>query len=156
MLKLLIIVIVAMLPLVELRGAIPVAASLGLPEIISLLASVLGNIIPMPFIFIFARTLLENGVKSDRKSVKKLCRWLTKKGDRASEKLQAKNNASIYIALFFFVGIPIPGTGAWTGALAATFLDLDFKKTMIAVGCGTVLAGLIMLAISFGLFDLII
>ena len=154
MLKLLIIVIVAMLPLVELRGAIPVAASLGLPEIISLLASVLGNIIPMPFIFIFARTLLENGVKSDRKSVKKLCRWLTKKGDRASEKLQAKNNASIYIALFFFVGIPIPGTGAWTGALAASLLKIDIKKASLAILLGIAIAATIMTFISYGVFHM--
>jgi uncharacterized membrane protein len=69
--------------------------------------------------------------------------------------LQAKNSASVYLALLLFVGVPFPGTGAWTGTLAASFLNLDFKKTMIAMTCGTLLAGLIMLGVSFGLFELI-
>lgn len=154
-LKLLLVMLVAMLPVIELRGAIPIAASMDLPEVLSLIVAMIGNILPMPLIFIFAHSLLEKGSKPKYKSIKKLCKWLTKKGHKASDKLQTKSNASIYVALFLFVGIPIPGTGAWTGTLAATFLDLDFKKTMAAVGCGTLLAGLIILCLSFGAVNII-
>ena len=154
-LKLFLVMLVAMLPVIELRGAIPIAASMELPEVLSLIAAMIGNILPMPLIFIFAHTLLEKGSKSRHKSIKKFCKWMVKKGHKASDKLETKNNASIYVALFLFVGIPIPGTGAWTGTLAATFLDLDFKKTMIAVGFGTLLAGLIILCLSFGAVNIL-
>lgn len=151
--KFLIVLLVSMLPLVELRGAIPIAAGFGLPEIPALLIAMLGNMLPMPLVFIFAQDFLRWG--SERKHLKKFCKWLTQKGHRAGKKLQAKNSASIYLALLLFVGVPFPGTGAWTGTLAASFLNLDFKKTMIAMTCGTLLAGLIMLSVSFGLFELI-
>lgn len=153
--KLLLVTLVAMLPVIELRGAIPIAASMDLPEALSLIFAMIGTFLPMPFVFKFAHTLLEKGSKSKLKSLRKFCKLVVKKGNKTSDRLEAKTNASIYIALFLFVGIPIPGTGAWTGTLAATFLDLDFKKSMIAIGCGTLMAGLIMLLISFGIFDLI-
>ncbi|MBO4855143.1 small multi-drug export protein [Candidatus Saccharibacteria bacterium] len=155
LLKIFIVLVVAMLPVIELRGAIPIAASIGLPFWLALIVAMIGNVIPMPFIFRFGREVLEKGAKSERKRIRKFCKWCIKKGNKGSEKLEAKTKNSIYIALLLFVGIPLPGTGAWTGTLAATFLNLDYKKSMIAVGCGTLLAGLIMLAISFGLFDLI-
>ncbi|MBP5656375.1 small multi-drug export protein [Candidatus Saccharibacteria bacterium] len=155
LLKIFIVLVVAMLPVIELRGAIPIAASIGLPVWLALIVAMIGNVIPMPFIFRFGREVLEKGAKSERKRIRKICKWCIKKGNKGSEKLEAKTKNSIYIALLLFVGIPLPGTGAWTGTLAATFLNLDYKKSMIAVGCGTLLAGLIMLAISFGLFDLI-
>lgn len=150
LLKLLLVMLVAMLPVIELRGAIPIAASMNLPEVLSLITAMVGNILPMPLIFVFAHGLLEKGSQSRYKSIKEFCKWIIKKGHKASDKLQTKNNASIYVALFLFVGIPLPGTGAWTGTIAATFLDLDFKKTMVAIGCGTLLAGLIILCLSFG------
>ena len=151
--KFLFFLLVSMLPLIELRGAIPIAAGFGLPEIPALLIAMLGNMLPMPLVFIFAQDFLRWG--SERKHLKKFCKWLTRKGHRAGKKLQAKNSASIYLALLLFVGVPFPGTGAWTGTLAASFLNLDFKKTMVATTCGTLLAGLIMLGVSFGLFELI-
>lgn len=151
--KFLIVLLVSMLPLIELRGAIPIAAGFSLPEIPALLIAMLGNMLPMPLIFIFAQDFLRWG--SERKHLQKFCKWLTQKGRRAGKKLQAKNSASVYLALLLFVGVPFPGTGAWTGTLAASFLNLDFKKTMIAMTCGTLLAGLIMLGVSFGLFELI-
>ena len=79
-----------------------------------------------------------------------------KKGDRAGRKLQKKTGDSIYLALFLFVGIPIPGTGVWTGTLAASLLDLDYKKTVKSIICGVLLAGAIMLALSFGVFNVIL
>ena len=151
--KFLIVLFVSMLPLVELRGAIPIAAGMGLPVVPSLVMAMIGNLIPMPFIFIFARDLLEKGSK--RKPFKKFCKWCIEKGNRASEKLHAQKSASIYLALVLFIGIPIPGTGAWSGTIAASFLNLDFKKTMIAIVCGTLLSGLIMLAVSFGAIKLL-
>lgn len=144
-----------MLPVIELRGALPIAASIGLPEFLSLIVAMIGNMIPMPFIFKFGREVLEKGAKSKHKRIRKFCKWCIKKGNRGSEKLEAKTKNNIYFALLLFVGIPIPGTGAWTGTLAATFLNLDYKKSMIAISCGLLLAGLIMLMVSFGLFDLI-
>lgn len=155
LLKLFLVILVAMFPLVELRGAIPIAAGMNLPVFLSLLAAMLGNMIPMPFIFTFGRELLEKGAKVKYEPIRNFCKWCIKKGNNGSKKLLAKTKDSIYIALLLFVGIPLPGTGAWTGTLAATFLNLDFKKSMIAVGCGTLLAGLIMLAISFGVLDLL-
>ncbi len=149
----LIVLFVSMLPLVELRGAIPIAAGFGLPEIPALLIAIIGNLIPMPLVFIFAQSFLEWG--SQRKYLHKFCKWLTQKGHRAGKKLQDRNSASVYFALMLFVGIPIPGTGAWTGTLAASLLNLDFKKTMTAMIFGTLMAGLIMLAVSFGLIELI-
>ena len=155
LLKILIVLMVSMLPVIELRGALPIAASIGLPEFLSLIVAMVGNLIPMPFVFKFGREVLEKGAKSKHKRLRDFCNWCIKKGNKGSDKLEAKTKNSIYIALLLFVGIPLPGTGAWTGTLAATFLNLNYKKTMIAVGCGTLLAGLIMLAISFGLFDLL-
>lgn len=151
--KFLIVLLVSMLPLIELRGAIPIAAGFDLPEIPALLIAMLGNMIPMPLVFIFAQDFLRWG--SERKYLRKFCKWLTQKGHRAGKKLQDKNGASVYFALALFVGVPIPGTGAWTGTLAASLLNLDFKKTMAAIIFGTLMAGLIMLAVSFGLIELI-
>lgn len=154
-LKLLIITAVAMLPVIELRGAIPIAAGLDLPEISALIAAMIGNLLPMPLIFMFAQTILHKGTESKIEWIQKVCNFFIHKGKKGGKKLQEKSERSVYLALLFFVGIPLPGTGAWTGTLAASFLDLDFKKSMIAVACGTLMAGLIMLAISFGVFDLL-
>jgi uncharacterized membrane protein len=151
--KFLIVLLVSMLPLIELRGAIPIAAGFDLPEIPALLIAMLGNMLPMPLIFIFAQDFLRWG--SERKHLQKFCKWLTQKGHRAGKKLQAKNSASVYLALLLFVGVPFPGTGAWTGTLAASMLNLDRRKTIVAVSTGLVLAGTIMSIISLGLFKFI-
>ena len=147
-----------MVPLIELRGAIPVAVAmnLGLPEWLILIIAIIGNIIPVPFIYFFARKFLNWGTKSKWKPFKRFCDFCLKKGNRAGEKLLQKTGKyGTYFALYLFVAIPLPGTGAWTGTLATSILNLDFKKAMISVSGGVLTAGLIMLAISFGLFKVI-
>ncbi|MBQ6355023.1 small multi-drug export protein [Candidatus Saccharibacteria bacterium] len=152
----LIVFIVSMVPLVELRGAIPIGVGLGLPEILTLVIAIFGNLLPVPLIFVFARRFLEWGAnKSCQKTLKKFCNFCLKKGEKAGKKLQDSTGESLYFALFLFVGIPLPGTGAWTGTLAASLLDLDFKKSVIAVIAGVLCAGLIMLLISLGLFNIV-
>ena len=144
-----------MVPLVELRGAIPVAVGmdLGLPEWLVLLVAIIGNIIPVPIIYFFARKVLEWGAKTKWKPFKQFCNFCLKKGEKGGQKLLKKaGDYGTYFALFFFVAIPIPGTGAWTGTLAASILNLDFKKTMVAIISGVLVAGIIMLLVSLGLF----
>ncbi|MBR2600968.1 small multi-drug export protein [Candidatus Saccharibacteria bacterium] len=152
-LHLVIVFFVSMVPLIELRGAVPIGVGLGLPEWLTLIIAIIGNMIPVPFIFLFSRKFLEWGAKKKWKPLNKFCNWCLKKGEKAGKKLQ--NSKSAYIGLLFFVGIPLPGTGAWTGTLAASFLDLNFKKTIFAVMGGVLLAGIIMLAISLGVFGVV-
>ena len=147
-----------MVPLIELRGAIPVAVGLdlGLPEWAVLITAIIGNMIPVPFIYFFARKFIDWGSKKKWKPLREFCNFCLKKGEKAGEKLLKKAGAhGTYFALFLFVAIPIPGTGAWTGTLAASILDLDFKKTTIAIVAGILVAGLIMLAASLGLFKVL-
>ena len=151
----LIVFFVSMVPIIELRGAIPIGVGLGLPEILALIIAIIGNIIPVPFIYKFSRKLLELGDKSKLKPIKKFCDFCLKKGEKAGKKLTKRGGDSVFIGLFLFVGIPLPGTGAWTGTLAASLLDLDYKKTIKSIICGVLLSGTSMLAISFGLFELI-
>ncbi len=151
--KYLIVFGVSMVPLIELRGAIPIAVAMGLPKLTSFIISIIANMIPVPFIYLFARKVLEWG--KDKKYIGKFFTWCIEKGEKGGEKLKEKAGRSLYFALFLFVGIPVPGTGAWTGTLAASILKLDFKKTIIAVMLGVLLAGAIMMAVSFGLFEII-
>ena len=137
---------ISMVPLIELRGAIPVSQALKLPVISSYVVSIIGNMIPVPFIFSFARKFLEWG--QDKRLVGGICRFFLLRGTSAGEKMQAKAGRGLYFALFLFVGIPLPGTGAWTGTLAASLLDLDGKKTSLAVMGGVLLAGVIMLVLT--------
>lgn len=148
-----------MVPLIELRGAIPVAIgmNLGLPEWLILITAIIGNIIPVPFIYFFARKILAWGVKQKWKPFKQFCNFCLKKGEKGGQKLLKKaGDYGTYFALFLFVAIPLPGTGAWTGTLAASILDLDYKKSFVAVIAGVITAGLIMLAASLGLFKIIL
>ena len=140
---------ISMVPLIELRGAIPVSQALKLPVISSYVVSIIGNMIPVPFIFLFARKFLEWG--QDKRLVGGICRFFLLRGTSAGEKMQAKAGRGLYFALFLFVGIPLPGTGAWTGTLAASLLDLDGKKTSLAVMGGVLLAGVIMLVLTLRL-----
>lgn len=152
--RILLVFLIAMVPLIELRGAIPIAVGLdiGLPEWAILLVAVLGNILPVPFIYLFARRFLEWGSRQKWEYMKKFCRFCLNKGEKAGQKLLKKAGNGMYLALFMFVAIPMPGTGAWTGTLAASILDLDFRKTVITVAAGVVTAGLIMLLASLGVF----
>ena len=139
--------LIAMVPIVELRGAIPVAYTLkattspDLNILLSYIVIAIGNMIPVPFIFFFARRILEWG--KDKKIIGRFFIWCLKKGEKGGQKLQAKAGRGLYFALLLFVGIPLPGTGAWTGTLAASFLDMDFKKSVLAVIGGVVLASVI-------------
>ena len=136
--KYILVFLVSMLPLVELRGGIPFAAVMGLPLIPSSIVSLLGNLVPVPFIFLFGRKILNWG--KDRKYVGKFFRWCLEKGEKAGAKLEAKAGRGLYVALLLFVGIPVPGTGAWTGTLAASMLNMDFKKSVIYVLLGTLMS----------------
>lgn len=133
---------VSMVPIVELRGAIPISQGFGLPLLQSYIICVIGNMLPVPVIFFFARKVLIWG--RDKKFIGGFFTWCLDKGERGGEKLKEKAGKGLYVALLLFVGIPLPGTGAWTGTLAASFLDMDFKKSVIACMGGVLLAGVIM------------
>ena len=157
--KILVVLFISMVPLVELRGAIPVAVGmdLGLPEWLVLIVAIIGNVIPVPIIYFFARKVLNWGAKRKWKPIKEFCNFCLKKGESGGRKLLKKTGKyGTYFALFLFVAIPLPGTGAWTGTLAASILNLDFKKTMVAIIAGVLVAGLIMLMASLGLFRIIL
>ncbi len=141
---------IAMLPLIELRGAIPVATGMGLPLVWSSIVVILGNMLPVPFIYLFARKILEWG--KDKKVIGKFFTWCLEKGHKGGEKLQEKAGKGLFIALMLFVGVPLPGTGAWTGTLAASILDMDFKSTILSVLCGVLIAGIIVTVASLGVF----
>ena len=140
-----------MVPLIELRGAIPYAVGFGLPLLNSYIIAILGNMLPVPFIFLFARRVLEWG--KDKKYIGKFFTWCLVKGENGGKKLQKSAGKGLYIALMLFVGIPLPGTGAWTGTLAASILDMDFQKSVLAIMGGVILAGIIMGIISLGIFN---
>ena len=147
MVKYLTIFLISMVPLIELRGAIPIALGMDLPFIPSLIVSVIGNMLPVPLIYLFARKVLVWG--ADKKYIGKFFRFCLEKGERAGQKLVATaGRGGLFIALLIFVGIPIPGTGAWTGALGASFLNMGVKSTVISVSLGVILAGCIMAAVS--------
>lgn len=150
--KYLIVFLISMVPLVELRAAVPLAIGWGLPILPSYITAILGNMLPVPLIFFFARKVLEWG--KDKKIIGKFFTFCLEKGDKGGQKLQAKAGRSVYLALFLFVGIPLPGTGAWTGTLAASFLNLDFKKSVVSIMAGVVLAGIIMGVLSLGIFNI--
>lgn len=149
--KYLIVFFISMVPLVELRGAIPVSQGFDLPIIRSYIICIVGNMLPVPVIYLFARKFLEWG--QDKKFIGGICSFFLVKGQKAGEKLEAKAGKGLFVALFLFVGIPLPGTGAWTGTLAASLLDMRFRDTVIAVMAGVLFAGLIMMALSMGVFS---
>ena len=140
--KYLMVFFISMVPLIELRAAVPIAIAAGLPVIPSYIVCIVGNMLPVPIIFFFARKVLEWGV--DKPVIGGFFSWCLEKGHKGGEKLKEKAGNGLFWALFLFVGIPLPGTGAWTGTLAASILDMDFKTSVLAVMCGVVLAGLIM------------
>lgn len=143
MLKYLAVFLISMVPLVELRLAVPFAIGMGIDYIPALVICVIGNMLPVPVIYFFARKFLSWG--KNKKRLEKVCTFFLVKGEQAGQKLVAKTGRyGLVIALMLFVGIPIPGTGAWTGTLAASFLDMGFKSTVVAVSAGVILAGCIM------------
>ena len=155
--KYIIIFLISMIPIIELRGAVPLGLSeaMGgkLPIVPLYIIAILGNMLPVPLIFFFARKVLEWGEK--KKYIGKIFEFFLTKGEQAGKKITEKTGQSVYIALVLFVGVPLPGTGAWTGTLAASLLNLDFKKSVIAIIIGVVLAGIIMGLASAGVFEAI-
>ena len=135
--------LVSMVPLIELRGGVPIAVGMGLDYWKALVVCVIGNMLPVPVIYMFARKVLEWG--RDKKYIGKFFTYCIEKGERGGQKLKAKAGRNgLFFALLLFVGIPLPGTGAWTGTLAASFLNMGLKSTSVAVSLGVVLAGIIM------------
>lgn len=151
--KYLYIFLVSMVPLVELRGSIIISQGFQLPLLQSYIVCVIGNMLPVPVIYLFARKVLEWG--KDKKYIGKFFTFCIEKGHKGGEKLKEKAGRGLFVALLLFVGIPLPGTGAWTGTLAASFLDMGFKKSVIAVLLGVLLAGVIMGIASAGVFTAI-
>ena len=137
-----------MVPLIELRGAIPYAVAFNLPIIPSYIIAIIGNILPVPFIYLFARKVLVWG--KDKKVIGNFCKFCLVKGEKGGKKVEKKAKNGLYIALLLFVGIPVPGTGVWVGTLAASILKMDFKKSVLAVIGGVILASIIMVILSFG------
>ena len=144
--------LISMVPLIELRGAIPYAVGFiehgtELNIVLCYIIAIVGNMLPVPFIYFFARKVLIWG--KDKKVIGKFFTFCLEKGERGGEKLKAKAKNGLFVALLLFVGIPLPGTGTWTGTLAASILDMGFKKSVIAVMLGVILAGIIMGVLSY-------
>ena len=142
----LIVFFVSMVPVVELRGAIPIGLSLGLPVLPTYIICVLGNMLPVPFIYLFARRFLIWGYH--KPVIGPVCKFFIVKGEKGGRKLEEKAGKGLTAALLLFVGIPLPGTGAWTGTLS--ILDMKFKDVLIACMGGVLLAGIIMGLASMG------
>jgi uncharacterized membrane protein len=153
LIKYLIVFFISMVPLIELRGAIPYAVAFNLPLLPSYIIAILGNMLPVPLIYLFARKVLIWG--SDKKVIGKFFKWCLNKGEKGGKKLEKTAGRGLYFALFLFVGIPLPGTGAWTGTLAASILNMDFKKSVLSVAAGVILAGIIMGILSLGVVNII-
>lgn len=137
----------SMVPLIELRGAIPIAVGLGIDPIRAIFVCAVGNLLPVPVIYFFAQKFLNWGL--DKRYISRICHFFHDKGERAGAKLSRKaGKAGLMVALALFVGIPIPGTGAWTGTLGASFLNMGIKETALSVGAGVAIAAVIMTAVS--------
>ena len=146
--KYLLVFLVSMVPLFELRGGVPIAVGMGLDYWSALVVCVIGNMLPVPIIYLFARKVLHWG--SNKKYIGSFFTYCIEKGERGGSKLQRRaGRGGLFVALMLFVGIPLPGTGAWTGTLAASFLNMGLRATSIAVSLGVILAGIIMGVVSF-------
>lgn len=146
--KYLIVFFISMVPLIELRGAIPVAIGMGLDTLPSIAVCAVGNLLPVPIIYFFARKFLIWGL--DKPYISGICHFFHDKGEAAGQKLSGSRfgRFGLMVALIVFVGIPVPGTGAWTGTLGASFLDLGMKKTALSVTLGVLIAAIIMATVS--------
>ena len=142
---------ISMVPVIELRGAIPVGVGMGLPLVPTYIVAIVGNMLPVPFIYLFGRKVLEWG--KDKRYIGKWFTWMYEKGIRAGEKINGKRG--IFIGLMLFVAIPLPGTGAWTGTLAASILNMKFRDSVLAAMGGVLIAGVIMMLISAGVFSFV-
>lgn len=138
--------IISLLPILELRGGLIAARILGVEFIKAFIICYIANIIPVPFILLFINYLFNK--MSKWKPTKKIVDWLSNKTLKKKEQIDKYG----YFGLFLFVGIPLPGTGAWTGSLLAILLNLDKKKSFITIAIGVLAAGIIMSLLSYGIF----
>ena len=139
--------IISLMPILELRGGLLAASLLGVDPVPAYIISIIGNVIPVPFILLFVSKILEWMKKSKVKWMNKFANWLYKKKDKHKGKIEKYG----YLGLLLFVGIPLPGTGAWTGCLVASLLNLDRKKAFFATMGGIIMASIIMMIISYGI-----
>ena len=147
--KYLLVFLVSMVPLIELRGGVPIAVGMGLPYWNALLVCVIGNMLPVPIIYFFARKVLLWGC--DKQYIGKFFTYCIEKGEKGGRKLKAKaGRGGLFVALLLFVGIPLPGTGAWTGALVAALMHMRLKWALPAIFVGVIIAGLIMTLVTYG------
>ncbi len=149
--KYLLVFLVSMVPIIELRGAVPIGIGWNLNPVLVYIIAIIGNMLPVPFIYLFARKVLLWG--ADKKYIGKFFTFCLEKGEKGGRKLEEKASKNgLFVALMLFVAIPLPGTGAWTGTLAASMLDFDFKRSTLAVLLGVLIAGIIMGLASMGVF----
>lgn len=142
--------LISMVPIVELRGALPIATGAGLDWRIAIPVAVVGNMLPVPFIIIFIKKIFA----LMRKMSNKLDKFVTKMENKAFSKRDVIDKYGPW-GLYLFVAIPLPGTGAWTGSLIAAMLDIPLKKAFPAVALGVISAGVIVSFISYGAAALI-
>ncbi len=140
--------LISMLPVVELRGAIPVGAAIGLPWYLNMIVSIVGNLLPVPFILLFSVKAFEF-----MKKHKILVKFIEKIENRAKKRSEGLATGE-FIGLMLFVAIPFPGTGAWTGALIAALLQFERKRSFIYITLGVLIAAAIMTAASYGVISL--
>ena len=144
---------ISMVPLIELRGAVPIALGMDLPILPAYIVCILGNMLPVPIIYFFARKVLLWG--ADKRYIGGFFSYCLEKGERGGRRLMAAaGRGGLFVALMLFVGIPIPGTGAWTGTLAASFLNMGIRTTALSVSLGVIIAGIIMGIASTGVFSI--
>lgn len=146
-------ILLSMVPLIELRGAIPYSQLVDLPIVKSYIVSIIANMIPIPIVFLFARHVLNWG--KDKPVIGKIFRFCLEKGLGAGDKLTQNRKRGAFIALMLFVGIPLPGTGAWSGALGASLIGMRFRDAMISIFLGVIMAGIIMATASYYGFNLL-
>ena len=139
--------IISVLPILELRGGLLAASLLEVDPLVAYIISIIGNILPVPFILFFIKRIIDWLRKSKVNFFKKIAKFLDEKVEKNKEKIEKYG----YLGLILFVGVPLPGTGAWTGCLLAAVLDMDRKKSFACVVCGVLMASIIMMVLSYGI-----
>lgn len=137
----------AMLPILEIRGAIPVGVAAGLDPWTAFAVGLIGNMIPVPFLILLTRRILD--LMKKHNILTRFTSWLERKGSEKAKQVQMYS----FWGLFILVAIPLPGTGAWTGALVASLLDMRLRRALPAIGMGVAVAGLIVLALTYGVIS---
>lgn len=150
--KELVVFIISILPILELRGGLIAASLLNVSPLTGYIVSIIGNTLPVPFILLFINKILDYMEHSKIKWMNKLSKWLDKKARKHKDSIEKYG----YLGLTLFVGVPLPGTGAWTGCLAASVLNMDKKKSFISIMLGIIMASIIMMLVSYGLLKRIV